>query len=131
VTSIEDYYPFIYSTYFPSSFDARDQLDRLFPERKSALIEYFAEIQARLLPLNAGQTRDRKQLDEHRQVIEKLVNKTEYLRLIKQKMTKIVLCLLLTYWNNDDNDSFDPWKPEAIAPAYSWLILRKTFDHLQ
>ena len=45
-------------------------------------------------------------------------------------MTKIVLCLLLTYWNNEENDSFDPWKPEPIAPAYSWPILRKTFDYI-
>ena len=85
VTSIEDYYPFIYSTYFLSSSDARDQLDRMFPERKSALIEYFAEVQARLLPLNASQSRDRKQLDEHRQSIEKLVSKTEHLRLMHIK----------------------------------------------
>jgi hypothetical protein len=37
----------------------------------------------------------------------------------------------LTYWNNQENEFHDPWKPEPIQPAYSWAVLLNTFDYLK
>ncbi|CAF4008382.1 unnamed protein product, partial [Rotaria sp. Silwood1] len=84
-----------------------------------------------ILPLLANKIDDYKQAEEHLQLIEKIITKNEYNRLMKQKLTMIILHLLLTYLNNEENEFYDKWLPEPILPAYTWSILRNTFDYIK
>jgi hypothetical protein len=131
MNSMEQYNSFIFSTYFLSMGKDRQQVNAMFSDIKSSLIEYFPEIQAYLLPLLANRTKENIRAEEHRQMIEKLITKTEYNRLMKQKLTMIILRLLLTYWNNKENQFYDQWAPQPIIPAYTWSILKNTFEYIK
>ncbi|CAF1289857.1 unnamed protein product [Rotaria sordida] len=131
INSIEQYNSYLFSIYFLSSLTDRQQLDSIFHDIKSSLIDYFPQLQAYLLPLLANKINDYKQAEENRQLIEKIITKNEYNRLMKQKLTIIILHLLLTYWNNEENEFYDQWLPEPILPAYTWSILKKTFDYIK
>jgi hypothetical protein len=50
---------------------------------------------------------------------------------MKQKLTMIILRLLLTYSNNKENEFYDQWAPQPIIPAYTWAILRNTFEYIK
>ena len=102
-------------------------MNSIFRDIKSALIEYFPEVQAFVLPLLANQ-----QAEDQQQLIEKFLPKTEYNRLMKQKLTKIILQLLLTYSNkNQLNEFYDQWAPQPILPIYDWITLKNTFDYIK
>ncbi|CAF4644588.1 unnamed protein product [Rotaria sp. Silwood2] len=131
INSIEQYHSYLFSTYFLSSLTYRQQLDSIFHDTKSSIIEYFPQLQAYLLPLLANKINDYKQAEENRQLIEKILTKNEYNRLMKQKLTMIILHLLLTYSNNEENEFYDKWSPEPILPAYTWPILSNTFDYIK
>ncbi|UJR28997.1 hypothetical protein I4U23_010215 [Adineta vaga] len=124
----EDYRSFIFATYFLSTIKERRELIGLFPDIKSSLIEYFPQIQAFLLPLLIKKN---KCAEEHRQTIEKFITKSEYNRLIKQKLTIIIFKLFLTYQNDQDNEFYDPWSPQSILPVYSWSIIKTTLDYIK
>ncbi|CAF0715627.1 unnamed protein product [Adineta steineri] len=130
-SSKEEFYSFIFSTYFLSTPSDRQELKGIFSDIKSSLIEYFPQVQAYLLPLLTKKTKENNHAEEYRQLIEKILTKTEYNRLMKQKLTMIIFKLLLTYWNNQENEFYDPWSPQLILPAYPWSILRNTFDYIK
>ena len=129
--SRESFDAYVCSTYAFSSPSDRQQLERLFPDLKASVMDYFPQLQAYLLPLTATKTKESRQVDENSQWVEKRLGKTEYNRLMKQRLTMITLHLLLTYWNNQENEFHDPWKPEPIQPAYSWAVLLNTFDYMK
>ena len=131
IDSIEQYYSFLFSTYFLASFNDRQQLDSMFHDMKSSLIEYFPSIQAHLLPLLANRNKSNSYIEEIQSLIEKIITKIEYNRLMKHKLTTIIFNLLLTYWNNEENEYYDSWLPEPILPAYNWSILRNTFNYIK
>jgi len=128
INSIDMYNSFIFSTYFLSSKSDRQQLNSIFPDIKSSIIEYFPQLQANILPLLANKN---KQAEENRQLMEKLITKNEYNRLIKQNLTMIIYHILLTYSNDQQNQFYDKWAPEPILPAYNWEIIKNTFDYLK
>jgi len=131
INSIEQYNSFIFSTYFLSSTSDRQQLYSIFSDIKTSIIEYFPQLQAYLLSLLANKLNDYKQTEENRQLIEKMITKNEYNRLIKQNLTMIIFHILLTYSNDQQNQFYDQWMPEPILPAYNWTIIRNTFDYIK
>jgi hypothetical protein len=128
INSREKYHSFIFSTYFLSSISDRQQLYAVFPDMKSSVMEYFPQLQAILLPILAKKL---KQAEENRQFIEKIITKTEYNRLMKQNLTMIILHILLTYSNDQQNEFYDQWLPEPILPANNWTIIRHTFEYIK
>lgn len=131
INSIEEYNSFLFSIYFLSTTNNRQQLNSLFPDIKSSVIEYFPQIQTNILPLLANKMKDYKQAEDNRQLVEKIISKTEYNRLMKQKLTMIILHLLLTYSNDQENEYYDKWLPEPILPAYNWSSIKITFDYIK
>ena len=129
--SRESFDAYVFSTYAFSSPSDRQQLERLFPDLKASLVDYFPQVQAYLLPLTATKTKKSRPDDDNYPWMEKILGKAEYNRLMKAKLTMITLHLLLTYWNNEKNEFHDPWKPEPIQPAYSWSVLLNTFDYMK
>ncbi|CAF1500441.1 unnamed protein product, partial [Rotaria magnacalcarata] len=129
--SIAQYHSFLFSTYFLSSASDRQQLDSLFHDMKSSLIDYFPQLQAYLLPSLVNKMKDNRQAEYNRQLIEKIITKTEYNRLMKQKLTMIIVNLLLTYSNNEENEFYDKWLPEPILPVSNWSTLKDTFDYIK
>jgi hypothetical protein len=129
--SIEKYHGFIFSTYFLSSIADRQELYAIFSDMKSAVMEYFPQLQAFLLPILANKLEHYKQAEENRQLIEKMITKTEYNRLMKQNLTMIILHILLTYSNDQQNEFYDQWLPEPILPVYNWVMIRNTFDYVK
>jgi hypothetical protein len=123
--SIELYNSFIFSTYFISD---RQQLYSIFSDIKSSIIEYFPQLQAYILLLLV---KNYKQGEEILQVLEKMITKNEYNRLIKQNLTMIIFHILLTYLNDQENEFYDKWSPEPILPAYNWQIIQNTFDYIK
>ncbi|CAF0938650.1 unnamed protein product [Adineta ricciae] len=126
--SNEEYRSFIFSTYFISTVKNRRELNAIFPDMKSSLIEYFPHLQGCLLPLLATKKAN---AEENRQLIEKFLTKNEYNRLLKQKMTMIIFQLLLTYENDEQSEFYDPWAPQPILPVYTWPVLKTTFNYVK
>lgn len=122
------YNSFIFSTYFLSTTSHRQQLNAIFPDMKSSLVEYFPQLQAFILPILANKLNNYKQMEENRQLIEKMLTKNEYNRLIKQNLTMIIYHILLTFSNNQQNEYYDQWAPDSIQPTFHWDIIINTFD---
>ncbi len=50
---------------------------------------------------------------------------------MKQNLTMIILHILLTYSNDQQNEFYDQWLPEPILPANNWTIIRHTFEYIK
>lgn len=117
----------IFANYFLSSPADRQELHASFSELKSAVIEYFPQLQAKLLIILT-----KKQGENYRDLIEKILTKVEYNRLIKLNLTKILSQILLTYCNDDQtNPFFDPWSPQPILPANNWTSIKHTLEYIR
>ena len=125
--SKEKYQSLIFTDYFLSSASDRQELHSIYSDMKSAVIEYFPQLQANLLILLAT-----KQEENYRDLMEKILTKTEYNRLIKLNLTKIISQILFTYANdNPQNQFFDPWSPQSILPANNWSTIQRTFEYIR
>lgn len=125
--SKEKYHALIFTDYFLSSTADRQELHSIYPDMKSTVIEYFPRLQANLLTLLAN-----KQGENYRDLIEKILTKTEYNRLMKLNLTEIISKILVTYVNeNSKNQFFDPWAPQPILPANNWSMIQQTFEYIR
>lgn len=124
----EKFYCRIFSNYF---FADRSQLNSMFPDMKSAILKYFPQIQANLFVCSLKNNENQQKINECRQFIEQLMTKTEYNRLIKQNLTKIIYFLLISFVNDQQNEFSDSWAPEPIQPANTWTQIRHTFEYIK
>ena len=127
VDSKEKSQALILTNYLLSSMSDRQELHAIFPEMKSTVIEYFPQLQANLFVILA-----KKQGENYRDLLEKILTKNEYNRLIKSNLTKILFQIFLTYSNdNQTNPFFDPWAPQPILPANNWTTIKHTLEYIR